>query len=338
MRSFHCLRRVLLACVALAPTMALHAAVLPDAVLATASRGVIEDRYPPRQVAFADGVTGRPDVVYWQPSGFRPLTLDLYLPAAPKTGGPVLHPLVLFLHGGAWFVGHSRHSGAFENWPNVLAALAAHGYVVSSLNYRFSREAPFPAALQDVKVAIRFLREHAAQYGIDKERVLVWGGSSGGQLAALAATSCNVAALAPPDGVPAQSDCVQGAVLWYPYTDMGALPAPTGVTPSAEGRYLGCEMASCPAETLRLASPASQVTAATPPMLIIHGTLDKTVPVQQSLTLDAALRKAGVHSELLLLPGIGHQFVGDSADATHAASVQALDRSVQFIDATLGRR
>jgi acetyl esterase/lipase len=322
---------------AMAPIGTALAAILPESVLATSAHGVLEDRYPVRRVSFAGGVAGLADVVYSQPSGFRPLTLDLYLPSAAGKGTPVLHPLVLFLHGGAWFVGHTRHSGAFENWPKVLAALAARGYVVSSMNYRFSREAPFPAAIQDVKMAIRFLRAHAEEYGIDKRRVLVWGGSAGGQLAALAATSCNVAALAPPNA-PAESDCVQAALLWYPYTDMAALPPPSGALPSAEGRYLGCEMTACPAELLRLASPALQVTAETPPMLIIHGEEDTVIPVQQSRTLDAALRKAGVQSELLVLAGIGHQFVGVTAQATHEASIRALDRSIEFIDATVGRR
>ena len=204
---------LLLAIAALAPVTAALAAILPDSVLATAAHGVLEDRYPVRRVAFGGGVTGLADVVYSQPSGFRPLTLDLYLPASRSAGAPVARPLVLFVHGGAWFVGHTRHSGAFERWPDVLAALAARGYVVSSMNYRFSREAPFPAAIQDVKMAIRYLRAHAGEYGIDKQRVLVWGGSSGGQLAALAATTCHVAALEPPDA-PAESDCVQAALLW----------------------------------------------------------------------------------------------------------------------------
>ncbi len=314
------------------PYAALPAAILPPELLQTGARGVVEDHYPVRQVVFAGGVNSLADVVYSQPGGFRPLTLDLYLPPAGKAGARPDRPLVVFIHGGGWASGHARHSGAFQNWPGILAAIAARGYVVASLNHRLSSEAKFPAAIQDVKVAIRWLRSRSAEYGIDKAHVLVWGGSSGGELAALAATSCNEPALAPPANAPAESDCVQAALLWYPIVDLAGLPGPQGAAPSSQGRYLGCEVPDCPPETVRLASPGLQVTARTPPMLIIHGSDDTTAPVQQSINLDAALKKAGVRSELIVLPGIGHQFVGKSLEATHEASVLAITRSIEFIE------
>lgn len=298
---------------------------------------VLEDRYPARQVSFPGGVTGLPDLVYAQPAGFRPLTLDVYLPPKAKIAKSG-QPLVLFIHGGGWVNGHTRHSGAFENWPGVLASLSAKGYVVASLNYRLSSEAPFPAALQDVKSAIRWLRARSAEYGIDKSRALVWGGSAGGQLAALAATSCHEAALAP-QGAANESDCVQGAVLWYPVTDFAGMarPAAAGAPPPAENKYLGCAIQNCSAETLRLASAAKQVSAMTPPMLMVHGSADRQVPVQQSITLDAALKSAGVRSELLVIPDVDHSFIGASPQATRAASLDALDRSFAFIDQVLGK-
>src|SRR6185369_12270345 len=139
-------------------------------------------------------VVGFPDLTYSSLSGYRPLILDLYKPA--KSGKPL--PLVIYLHGGGWQGGHTRHSGAFEDWPGVLASIAARGYVVASVEYRLSGEAAFPAAVQDVKAAIRWLRMHATEFGIDKARAVVWGGSAGGQLAALVGASCGVAALEPP--------------------------------------------------------------------------------------------------------------------------------------------
>src|SRR5581483_6004784 len=226
---------------------------------ATAARPVLEDRYPVRRTPFANGVVGLADLTYADIPGFRPLRLDLYL--APD-GTKTLHPLVIFVHGGGWQSGHTRHSGAFENWPGVLASIAARGYVVTSLEYRLSGEAPFPAAIQDVKAAIRWLRAHAAEYGIDKTRAVIWGGSAGGQLAALAGTSCGVAALEPADASAEQrpepgaarpsagaaasgasssnaratpvsaspqakaaapeSDCVQGVIAWYGVFDFAA--------------------------------------------------------------------------------------------------------------------
>ena len=123
------------------------------------------------------GVVGLADVTYAVIPGFRPLRLDLYL-APGATNKP--HPLVIFVHGGGWQSGHTRHSGAFADWPGVLASLAAKGYVVASVEYRLSGEARFPAAIQDVKSAIRYLRVHSSEYGIDPARAVIWGGSAAG--------------------------------------------------------------------------------------------------------------------------------------------------------------
>src|SRR2546421_8629522 len=164
------------------------------------ARAVPEDPYPQRRIAFPAGVVGSPDLVYSTIAGFRPLRLDLYLPPAGRAAAP--RPFVVYVHGGGWLNGHTRQSGAFQNWPNVLASLAARGYVVASVEYRLSSEARFPAAVQDLKAAIRWLRSQASIYGIDRNRGLVWGASAGGPLAALAAASSGGAALGPPPAAP----------------------------------------------------------------------------------------------------------------------------------------
>jgi acetyl esterase/lipase len=338
---------------ACAVTRALADTAPPDEP-AVAAHAVLEDRYPQPHVTFAHGVVGMPDLVYSVLPGFRPLRLDLYEP--PGGSGP--HPLVVYIHGGGWVSGHTRHSGAFENWPGVLAALAAKGYVVASLEYRLSHEAPFPAAIQDVKSAIRWLRAHSTEYGIDKSRAVVWGGSAGGQLAALAAMSCGVKALepppaaAPPGGPPAgrhpqdaESDCVQGVIAWYGVFDfatIAARPAPAGQPPgganSAVRQYLGCSASGCSPEALAAASPAHYVGHNSPPALLIHGVDDHTVPVQQSRDFDALLKANGVAVELVEIPGVDHSFIGPTAAATKVASLRALHKSFEFIDRTVGRR
>ena len=319
---------------------------------ATATHPVLEDRYPERRTAFAGGVVGIADLTYSVLPGFRPLRLDLYEPP----GAPGSHPLVVFIHGGGWMSGHTRHSGAFEDWPGVLASLAAKGYVVASVEYRLSGEAPFPAAIQDIKAAIRWLRAHAPQYGIDRQRVVVWGGSAGGQLAALAATSCGVAALrlvTPPPApggraVPrpedSESDCVQGLITWYGIFDFATIAAQSGPdgpqrlgsAETAPSRYLGCALSSCTAAILAAASAASYVNSTDPPALLIHGTADHTVPVQQSRDFYALLRSKGVPAELVEIPGVDHSFIGATPAATRAASLLALRKSFDFIDRTVG--
>ncbi len=163
---------------------------------ATVAAGVVnEDVYPEHNVSFPGGVTGIPDLIFYSPSTYRAVRMDLYLPPATFNSS---RPFIVYTHGGGWSGGSKRTTGAFSNWPGVLAALAAKGYVVASLDYRLLGDEIAPAAIQDTKAAIRFLRANAAKYNVDRNRGLTWGPSAGGQLAALAAASCGVTALSPP--------------------------------------------------------------------------------------------------------------------------------------------
>lgn len=301
---------------------------------AIGTKAVLEDRYPERRIAFAGGVAGLPDLTYSTVSGFRPLTLDLYVPASSVSGGA---PVIIYVHGGGWTSGHTRHSGAFENWPGVLASLAGRGYVVASLSYRLSAEAPSPAAEQDVKSAVRWLRTNAARFGIAKEHIGIWGGSAGGQLAALAGTSCGVQALEPPTTdakAPVESDCVQGVVAWYGVFDFMPL-AKNVAAPAPVARYLGCEGSACTDDKIALASAVRYIDRSDPPFLLIHGALDKTVAVSQSEKFHAALQASAVKSQLIVLPDVDHSFVGSSAELTRSASLRALQATIDFFDATL---
>jgi acetyl esterase/lipase len=317
----------------------------------TAAKPVLEDRYPERQTTFPGDVVGLADLTYESLVGYRPLKLDVYRPKSLSSA----HPLVVYVHGGGWQGGHTRHSGAFENWPEVLASIAARGYVVASVEYRLSGEARSPAAIQDVKAAIRWLRTHAQQFGIDKQRAVIWGGSAGGQLAALAGTSCGVAALEPAGTEAAQrpepgaragaapraagqaasataleSDCVQGVIAWYGIFDFSTLDSSGTEGPA---RYLGCNSGKCPPGSVAAASAVTYLDAKDPPFLMIHGVDDHTVPIRQSRDFLAALRAKGVRGELIEIPGVDHSFIGATPEATRAASLKALNASIDFLDA-----
>ena len=302
---------------------------------------VLDDRFPQPSVAFGPDVESLPDLVYSVPPGFRPLRLDLYRPRnAVKVSGGL--PLVIYVHGGGWQAGHTRHSGAFANWPGALALLASKGYVVASIEYRLSGEARFPAAIQDVKTSIRWLRSKSPQFGIDPTRTVIWGGSAGGQLAALAATSCKVESLAsdPQSPLAAQSDCVQGLVTWYGIFDFVNAPLsgpPEQSASSAAAKYLGCAPAEC-RPAAELASPVSHLDKDDPPALLIHGDLDKVVPVAQSQLFAEALRSKGVAVKLLVIKGVDHSFIGADANATRSASLRALAATFEFIDAIAGAK
>ena len=301
-------------------------------------RTVRDDVFPRRPVTFPDGVTAQPDIEYANLTGYRPLLLDLY---RPRARGP--KPLVIWVHGGGWNRGDSRTSGAFEDFPAVLASLAARGFVVASVNYRLSGEARFPAQVQDVKAATRYLRAHAGEYGIDPGRVYLWGGSAGGHLAALGAVSCGEAAFAPAASTgrlsgaeartataPAGSDCVQGAAIWYGVFDL------SDARPLNVSGVLGCAPETC-GEAAAAASPVTYVDRSDPPMLLLHGDTDEEVSVRQAEAMTARLRGAGVPVQTVILPGVGHGWIGATPRATRAANLEALERTFGFFE-TLARR
>jgi acetyl esterase/lipase len=291
---------------------------------------------------FPGDVVGLMDITYSRISGFRPLKLDLYMPRA-KAAAP--RPLVIWLHGGGWNTGDQRGGAistpAYRNWPTWLAVLAGRGYVVAGVSYRFSSEAQYPAQIQDVKAAVRWLRANAATYGIDPNRVIVWGASAGGQLAAVLGTSCKAPEL---EGTPVRgaegSSCVQGVVDFYGPTDFKVEDSQR-ISPdamvhdgptSSNSTYLGCPVQACPADKVRLSNPIAFVDKSDPPFLIMHGSADTQVPPKQSQILYDALQKAGVKSQLVFIPGANHVFAG----ATDAQGKQILDQVFAFLDSTTG--
>ena len=291
-------------------------------------------------VAFAGGVTAERDLSYAAMDGFRPLTLDLYqVPSKPKEPP---RPAILFVHGGGWASGDARHLNGFDDFPATLAALAAKGYVVASANYRLSGEAHFPAAVQDVKSAIRWLRGHAADYNIDTTRMMAWGAEAGGQIAALAGTSCGVAALEPAADAKSKarlaSDCVEGVIDWYGPTELaswntGAAHAPEAGAPTRLGAFLGCEPGDCAAGVVHTASPLSYIESMSPPFLIQQGSADLDVPPDQSQKLYDALKAQSVPVEILIYPGAGQDFTKDGAPNA-AASAKAVVDMEDFIART----
>lgn len=290
-----------------------------------ASEVVGEDRYPALQAQFANGVVGVPDVVYQSPTGFRPLTLDLYRPGRRPNARPL--PLVVYVHGGAWRGGHARAAGAFADFPAVLASLAARGFVVASINYRLSGEARYPAAADDVRAAIGYLRTNARRFGIDPGRVILWGASAGAQLAALAALRCERAETRRPDG---DDRCVQGVVAWYGIFDLATVESgDQAISPTAA--YLGCKPRACAALAAE-ASPITHVDASDPPFLILHGLDDRMVASDQSGSMERRLRAEGVQVQADYLPGVGHSWIGATPEATRRASLVALQRTFSFIE------
>ena len=299
---------------------------LPD--FQVADQLVPRDPLPERVIRWGDGSTVMTDVVYSTIPGYRPLHLDLYRASVNATP----HPLVVFVHGGGWWAANQRAASAFLDFPAVLANLAQRGYVVASIEYRLSGEAPFPAQLLDLQEAVRFLRANAARFGIDPAKVALWGISAGAQLAAYDAVTCGTASAGSFDKAPGgESDCVQGLVGWFGPYDLDAHVRETKGDASVRA-LLHCGADACAPAALADSSPIRFVDAKDPPVLLIHGTDDLQVLPAQSKAFAESLRTAGVQADLLLIPGVGHGFIGTTPAATHDASRQALSATFVFFD------
>ena len=235
--------------------------------------------------------------------------LDLYLPAA----GEAPYPVIIAIHGG----GFAHGDKADGQITPVLKALE-RGYAVAGVNYRLSGEATFPAAIHDVKAAVRWLRANAATYGLDPTRIAAWGHSAGGTLAALAGTSGGVAALTDPSlGNAGQPDTVRAVVDWYgpisflkvdpDFRASGAGRSDAHSAASSLSLFLGGALTTLRRQ-VRAADPITYITADDPPVFIEHGTADGTVPVQQSKRFAAALaRVLGPDKVTIrLFPGARH--------------------------------
>ncbi|UQA92355.1 alpha/beta hydrolase [Streptomyces halobius] len=252
----------------------------------------------------APGVRELRGVPYGEVEGSRPLELDLWLPETDQAARPV--PLVLFVHGGAWHRGRRDDMGLrTRHWaPSPFAHIAAAGFAVACADYRLSGEATFPAPLDDLRAALRWLTLRSAELGIDTERTVVWGESAGGHLASLLALTHTDPSPSPASrGYPMPA----GAVVWYAPSDLttarGCFTPEDAATP--EARMLGSAPATVP-ERARAASPLAHVRSSAPPFLLIHGDEDTLVDRSHSQSLATALEQAGAPVDLLKVTGADH--------------------------------
>jgi acetyl esterase/lipase len=235
--------------------------------------------------------------------------LDIYLPE--EGDGPF--PIILHIHGGGFAIGDKRDI-------HVLTFLKGleHGYAVISVNFRLSGEAIFPAGLQDIKAAIRWLRANGEQYQLDGNRIAACGGSSGGNYAAMVCLTENVTEFDDFNlGNPGYPCNVQAAVDWFGPIDflkMDEQLAESGYGPSnpceansPESRYLGAKITEVPLKAV-LANPMIYIHENMPPILIQHGRLDSQVPVQQSIMFVEKLERYvdPDRFEFDIIEGAGH--------------------------------
>lgn len=231
--------------------------------------------------------------------GERTLQLDLY---RPKSVIQAL-PAILCIHGGGWFKGERG------NMTNLAQALAARGFVTATLSYRLSGEAKFPAAIQDCKAAIRFLRANAEKYGIASEAIGVTGLSAGGHLAALLATSGGVKELEGEGGHAQHSSAVQACLAMGAQSDLQSdrIKALSRQPQDPFYRpFLGGNAINLP-EIYALASPRHHLDPNDPPLAFMTGDQDHESTHAEEIRAD--LMRLGIPTGITLLAQAPHAFL-----------------------------
>jgi acetyl esterase/lipase len=278
------------------------------------------------------------NVVYASPTTpngkSKPLMMDMLIPEPVRT-----RTIVVYVPGGGFVV------AAKESALNLRTYVAEAGFAVVSVEYRTTRDgANYRDGVEDIKAAIRYLRANAGQYGIDASKVVVWGESAGGYLAAMVGvTNGNSSFVAGAN--PNQSSDVQGVIDDFGASDISRLAADFDAVTQREiytnegiVNYIG-KMQD--AKTLdrgiasTVANPIQYIRANAPPFLIFHGNQDKMVSPSQTLILNNALVTAGVRSTRYVVDGAAHGdlgFMGDTQSGLLWSTNQVMNLIVDFLN------
>lgn len=252
------------------------------------------------------------DVVYGVADG-QELKMDIYPAATP---GP--HPALLMIHGGGWAAGDKSGD------KGTATALSGRGVVCFSINYRFAPKYPWPAQILDCARAARWVRAHAADYGVDPNRLGDWGGSAGGHLSLMLGVIEPDDYQSPDDPNRALSAKVQCVVDFFGPTDMRGTsfsPGATGILKNFIGAAPGDPAA---ADKYADCSPITHATKDACPVLFVHGDADTLVPLQQSEVMKAELDKLSVENQLIVVKNGGHGFGGADKQEISDAYMSAL--------------
>jgi alpha-L-fucosidase 2 len=231
----------------------------------------------------------RTDIEYGTAAG-ESLKLDAYV---PEGAGPF--PAVILVHGGSW-MGGDKSGGPQKGYMAPMhEPLQKAGFAWFSINYRLAPKHKYPACIEDVETAIRWVKAHAKEFHLDPQRIALSGESAGGHLVALAAVRMD------------DSTRLAAVVPFYGVFDMASMAAPGQTLTKAIAALFGRNAVDeSLTPMLRESSPILHVKRGLPPMLLVHGDGDKTVPYAQSTNFLAKLREEGVPSELITIPGGPH--------------------------------
>jgi acetyl esterase/lipase len=285
------------------------------ASLSVSSAAVQVKKAPPKLDVPAD-VIFESGIEYSNPDN-QHLQLDM---ARPKGDGPF--PAILCIHGGGFRAGNR------QGYDKQCIRLAQQGYAALTVTYRLAPKYPFPAAIHDVKAAVRWIRASAGKYHIDPARLGVTGGSAGGHLAQFLGVTGGIPEFEGDGGHPEQSSRAVCVVNYYGPSDFTKSYGKSVDAAQVLPLFLGGDLTTQRHRHI-LASPLYWVTPSAAPTLCIHGTNDKYVAHEQAVWLIDRLKAADVEAELLTLEGAGHGFGGKDAEKAEKAMIAFFDKHLK---------
>ena len=269
------------------------------------------------------------NVIYGMYSGLA-LLMDVHRPEKPNGYG------VLFISGSAWtapltYGARPLKQDQIGDWsPALLRA----GYTVFAINHRATPRFQYPGPVEDVQRAVRFIRHGAKQFGIDAGKLGGLAGSSGGNLLGLVATLASPGMAGDPDPVNREPAALQCVVLRAAPTDLKKMIGASTLGTAAVVAFVGRMPTpnSDDQAVYAAASPVTHVKASSPPTLLLHGDADDTVPYDQSVAMEAALRKAGAPVKLIRIAGGAHGSTFSTGGTPHTQFPQAVSAAVAWLD------
>jgi acetyl esterase/lipase len=245
------------------------------------------------------------------------LQLDV---AIPEGSGPF--PAVLCIHGGGF------RAGTRDGYEGLIKKLAEHGYVAATMSYRLAPKYQFPAAIYDVKAAVRWMRANAKEYKIDPDRIGVTGGSAGGHLAQFLGVTADRKQFEGDGGNADQSSRVACVVNFYGPSDFTKSYGKSVDAAEVLPLFLGGDLEHARRQHVE-ASPLYWVTPDAAPTLCIHGTKDNYVAFEQSEWIVDRLKAASVEAMLMPMEGAGHGFKGADEEKAEAAMLKFFDEHLK---------